>query len=175
MFAETRSRIHETYCLRRADVAFFRGPAQLTAAHWSTTDRVEVRFRGSKGDQMRKGAAISRARADPPRPVGAGGGAVDLMIELTSCYLFLPSSAPLVAYGVGKGRWCMWSQQQATTAVREVVALAGVHTEEYALHSLRKGGAKHLSAEGATPEVLQGESRLASNAYKTRSQPREGF
>ena len=29
MFAETRSRIHETCCLRRADVAFFRGRAQL--------------------------------------------------------------------------------------------------------------------------------------------------
>ena len=32
MFAATRSRIHETYCLRRADVAFFRGRAQLGVA-----------------------------------------------------------------------------------------------------------------------------------------------
>ena len=61
----------------------------------------------------------------------------------------------------------MWPPQQATTALREVVALAGVRTEKYALHSLRIGGATHVSAEGAAPEVLQREGRWASNAYKT--------
>ena len=96
--------------------------------------------------------------------VGEGGGAVDVMIELMSCYLFLPSSVPLVAFGVGNGRWPMWTQHQATTALRKVVALAGVRVEEYALHSLRIGGATHLSAGGATPEVLQREGRWASNA-----------
>ena len=60
MFAETRSRIHETYCLRRADVAFFRGRVQLGVAQWSRADRVEVRFLGSKGDQLRKRAVASR-------------------------------------------------------------------------------------------------------------------
>ena len=78
MFAETRSRIHETYCLRRADMDLFRGRVQLGVVKWSRADRVEVRFRGSKGDQLRTGAAILRVRADSPRPVGAGGGAVDL-------------------------------------------------------------------------------------------------
>lgn len=29
MFAETRTRAHEIYCLRRADVAFFRAELQL--------------------------------------------------------------------------------------------------------------------------------------------------
>ena len=42
MFAETRSRIHETYYLRRADVPFFRGRVQLGVAQWSRADRVEV-------------------------------------------------------------------------------------------------------------------------------------
>lgn len=37
---------------------------------------------------------------------------------------------------------------------------------EYALHSLRIGGATHLSAGGAKPEVLQREGRWASDAYK---------
>ena len=83
------------------------------------------------------------------------------------CCLFLQSSAPLVAFGVGNGRWSMWTQHQATTALREVVALAGVRAEEYALHSLRIGGATHLSAGGATPKVLQREGRWASNAYNT--------
>ena len=167
MFAETRSRVHETYCLRRADVAFFRENIQLTASQWSSADRVEVRFRGSKGDQLRKGAVLTRVRCGPALRVGDGGGAVDLMIELMSCYLFLPSSAPLAAFGVGNGRWSMWTQQQATAALRKVVALAGVRAEEYALHSLRIGGATHLSAGGATPEVLQREGRWASDAYKT--------
>ena len=36
--------------------------------------------------------------------MGAGGGAVDLMMELMSCYLFLPSSTPLVAFGTGNGK-----------------------------------------------------------------------
>ena len=140
MFAETRLRIHETYCLRRADVAFFRDRVQLEVAQWSRADRVEVRFRGSKGDQLRKGAVISRVRAGSPMSVGAGGGAVDLMLGLMSCYLFLPSSAPLVEYGSGGGRWSMWTKQQATVALREVVELAGVRADEYALHSLRIGG-----------------------------------
>ena len=58
---------HETYCLRRAYVAFFRGYSQLTAAQWLAADRVEVRFRGSKGDQLRKGAVVTRVRVGPPR------------------------------------------------------------------------------------------------------------
>ena len=61
-------------------------------------------------------------------PWGAGGGAVDLMPELMSCYFFLPSSAPLVAYGSGGGRWSMWTKQQMTVALRGVVALAGGRT-----------------------------------------------
>ena len=120
----------------------------------------------SKGDQLRKGAVISRVRAGSPRPVGAGGGAVEFMLELMSCYLILPSSAPLVAYGSGGGRWSMWTEQKATVALREVVASADVRADEYALHSLRIGGATHLSAGGASPETLQREGWWESDAYK---------
>ena len=87
--------------------------------------------------------------------------------ELLPCYLFLPSSGPLVAFGAGNGRWSTWTQHQATAALRKVVALAGVRAEQYALHSLRIGGETHLSASGATLEVLQREGRWASDAYKT--------
>ena len=82
-----------------------------------------------------------------------------------SSYLFLPSSAPLVACVVGNGRWSMWTQHHATVALRKVVALAGVRAEEYALHSLRIGGATHVSAGGATPAVLQREGRWALTSW----------
>ena len=147
--------------MRRADVAFFHGNIQLAVAQWSIADHFEVRFRGSKGDQLRKGAVVTRVRKGPSMRVGEGGGYVDLMIELMSCHLFLPSSAPLVACAVGSGRWSMWTQHQATVALRKMVALAGVRAEEYALHSLGIGGATHLSAGGATPAVLQREGRWA--------------
>ena len=98
--------------------------------------------------------------------MGAGGGAVDLMVELISRYLSLPSSAPLVSFGIGNSRGVMWTKQQATAALRAVVASAGVRVEEYALHSLRTGGATHLSTGGVTQEVLQREGRWASDAYK---------
>ena len=156
MFAETRLRVHETYCLHRAHCFLLsRKYLAYCVAKWSTADRVEVRFRGSKGDQLRKGPVVTRVRKGPSMRVGEGGGAVDLMIELMSCYLFLPSSAPLVAFGVGDGRWLMWTQHQATEALRKVVSLGGVCAEEYALHSLRIGCAAHLSTGDATPGVLQ--------------------
>ena len=142
-------------CLRVADVAFFRGDSQQTEALWSIADRVEIRFRGSNGDQMRKGAVLTRVRKGPSRPVGARGGAVDLMIELTPSFVFLPSPAPRVTFGTGNGRRSMRTQQQATASLRAVVALlAGVRAENYALHFLRIGGSTHLSADGASPEVL---------------------
>ena len=148
--------------MRRADVAFIRGNIQLTVAQWSTEDRVEVRFRGSDGEQLRKCAVVTGVGKGPSMRVGEGGGVVDLIIELMSCYFFLPSSAPLIAFGVFNGKGSMWTQHQASTALRKVVALAGVRAEECTFHSPRIGGATHLSAGGATPE-----GRWVSNAYKT--------
>ena len=70
-----------------------------------------------------------------------------------------PPPAPLVAFGCGSGRWPRWTQAQATRALRKVVSVAGVQPEEYALHSVRIGGATHLSAGGAALEVLKREGR----------------
>ena len=151
MFVEPRSHNHERYCLRRTDIVFFRGRVQLGGAQWSTADRVEVRFGGSKGDQLRKGVVVSRVRTGSPRPVGAGGDAVDIMIELTSFYLLLPAWAPLVVNGSGSGRWSMWTKQQATVSLRELVALTGVRVDEYALHPSRNGSTPHSSPGGGLP------------------------
>ena len=51
---------------------------------WGQADRVEVRFRSSKGDQLRDGTVMTRACADPPLPLRDGGGVVELMIKLLS-------------------------------------------------------------------------------------------
>ena len=93
MLAETKSRVHESYCLLRADVAFFHGDSQLADTLWSTAGLAEIRFRGLKGDQLRKGACCLACGRVLRGPWGPGGGAVDLMIDLMSSYLFVPSSA----------------------------------------------------------------------------------
>ena len=92
-------------------------------------------------------AFLTRVRGGPALRVGDGGGTVDIMIEVMSCYLFLPSSAPLVAFGVGHGRWSMWTQQQTTTALRKVVALAGAR--DWTRNPL-VGGCCSVRADGCT-------------------------
>lgn len=161
MFAVSSKDMHAVHGLRRGDVAFFRSSEQLAPGQWSLADRVEVRFRSAKGDQLRKGAVVTRARTGPPRAVSLGGGAVDVMVELLSCYPSLPPHAPLVAFDVGQEAWSMWSKHQATRALRQVVSLAGLPPEEFALHSLRIGGATYLAAGGASPDVLRREGRWA--------------
>ena len=61
----------------------------------------------------------------------------------------------------------MWTKQHATVALRDVVTLAGVLADGYALHSLNIGGATHLSAGGASEKTLQLEGRWASDAFKS--------
>ena len=77
----------------------FCGQSQLNDAQWPTADLVEVRLRSK--------TVATRVRVDLPRCMGAGDGAVDLMIDLVLCYLCLPPSALLVAFGTGDGRWPM--------------------------------------------------------------------
>lgn len=165
MFAVSKLAMHEVHGLCRGDVAFFRGEMQILApGRWFLADRVELRFRSSKGDQFRKGAVCTRVRQRVGCSGETKGGAVAVMIELLSLYSWLPSRAPLVAFGVGGGQWAMWTKHQATVALRQVVALAGLPPEEYALHSLRIGGATHLAAGGASADVLRREGRWAGES-----------
>ena len=53
LFAEENGVFHELYCLRRGDVAFFRRGRQLGRGREQEADKVEVRFKASKGDQGR--------------------------------------------------------------------------------------------------------------------------
>ncbi|CAN0426624.1 unnamed protein product [Pylaiella littoralis] len=126
MFAVPKAAMHAVHGLRRGDVAFFPGAVQLSEAQWSSADRVEVRFRSSKGDQLRQGAVLTRTREGTPHRVDEGGGAIDLVVELLSCFPSLPSHAPLVAVGVGGGRWDLLTKHRAESALRQVVSWAGL-------------------------------------------------
>ena len=157
----SQSAMHVEHGVRRGDVALFLSSEQLPQARWHLADRVEVRFRSSKADQLRKGSVVTRVRTGPPRSVEHGGGAVDVIVELLLSFPFLPPHAPLVAFGTDGVSWLMWTKHKATLALRQVVSLMGLQPVEYALHSLRIGGATHLSASGASPEVLRREGRWA--------------
>ena len=54
----------------------------------------------------------------------------------------------------------MWTEHQSESTLRQVVSLVGLQPSEYALQSLRVGGANHLAAGGA-PEDLRREGRWA--------------
>ena len=54
LLAKERSVYHKVYCLNRVDVACFRDNDQLAEGSIPEANKVEVSFRGSKGDQERK-------------------------------------------------------------------------------------------------------------------------
>ena len=89
---------------RRGDGIFFRGSTQLDWTMWGQADGFEVRFRSSKGDQLLDRMVMSCARAGPPLPLRGQGGAIELIIELLSSCMFLPSHAPLAAFGTERGK-----------------------------------------------------------------------
>ena len=49
LFAEDDGRVHAVYCLRGGDVVFYAGERQVEGGKSPWIDKVEVRFRGSKG------------------------------------------------------------------------------------------------------------------------------
>ena len=151
-------------------MAFFRGSRQLNYVQWRQADKIEVRFRGHKGDQNQKGDVRARTRYEvygPRSGYRAAGGAVDLMVELLSCHSTLPDSAPLASYRCGREVKVM-KYNQALQALREIVERTGRNPKEFALHSLRIGGASTLAAGGYVSErVIQREGRWKSDAYKT--------
>ena len=137
------------HCLTRRDVALYRGGRRLASLQWHQATSIEVRFRGHKGDQAQHGSVIVRTRDDASGTrsgVGAGGGAVALMVELLSVYPTMPESAPL-SYRCGN-QVREWRYPEALAALRQVAARAGDDPSDVGLHSLRTGAAFTLAAGG---------------------------
>lgn len=73
MFAVSNTATHVVHGLRRGTVAYFCDSVHLRVAQWPSADRVEVRVRSLKGDQLRQGAVLTRARDGSPQRVEEGG------------------------------------------------------------------------------------------------------
>ena len=104
MFATDSGAVPLVHCLTRGDVAFYASGSQLGIARWQQADKVEVRFKGHKGDQER-GSVRVRTRNEvrgPRSSFTVDGGAVALVLELMSCLPGLPGQAPFSAYRCGK-------------------------------------------------------------------------
>ena len=62
LFSGEKRGFHSIYCLQRGDVAVFRNNEQLGEGRRQEADKEEVRLRGSKRDQGRKGPVLVRTR-----------------------------------------------------------------------------------------------------------------
>ena len=70
-------------------MALFAGERRLTSLQWHQASGIDLLSRRHKGDQAQQGSVIVRTRDDAfgaGSGVGAGGGAVALMVELLSGY-----------------------------------------------------------------------------------------
>ena len=76
--AEDYGRVHVIYSLRERDVAFYAGERQVKRGDRPEVNTVEEHFRGSKGDQGRKGVVLVRIKSDGHN----GGEVVNLLLEL---------------------------------------------------------------------------------------------
>ena len=83
-----------------------------------------------------------------------------------SCLPSLPDHAPVSSYRCGKSVRVV-RYGRALRAIKELVARFGRNPDEFALHSLRIGGATTLAAGVDISErVIQREGRWKSDAYK---------
>lgn len=164
IFADGAGRVHPVHCLRRDDVTFYEGERVLRPTQWYRATRVKVVFRGHKGDQVEQGSTLFRTRDVAHgylSQVGAGGGAVAILVELMSSHFALPGNVPLCSYSSGReGGTRVWGYRKALTALRQVVAASGGDPEQVGLHSLRISAATVLAAGGTIPDrIIEREGR----------------
>ena len=103
IFASPTGVVHPVHCLTRRDMALYKGERRLTSLQWHQATSIEVRFYGRKGDRAQQGSVIVLTRDDASGTrsgVGAGGGAVALMVELLSVYPTFAGKSPLVVVSV---------------------------------------------------------------------------
>ena len=169
-FAISSGVAHPVHCLTRKDTTFFSGSNQLECVHWRQADKMEINFRGHKGDQDQIGEVRARTRDEisgPQSGYRADGGAVALM-ELMSCHTTLPDDAPLSSYRIGNEVRVL-KYGQTLQAFREILKKSGRDPKDFALHFLRIGeGLPPLRLGGGevSERVIQRAGRWKSDSYK---------
>ena len=164
LFENDAGKIHPIHCLTRRDIAFFDDNGQLYGDQRRRATRVEIRYRGSKGDQNQEGSVHVRTRPTAHGPTSrleASGGAVAVLVELLSRDSNLSEHAPLAAYRKG-GEVKVWKYRQATRALKQIAQRVGMDSSRVSLHSLRIGFGSVLAAGGTSEHVTQREGRWAA-------------
>ena len=176
LYATSNGTVHKEFCLTRKNVRFLVGNRRVTSpALWRLADRVEVCFNASKGNH--DPAVVSQAKTASGQvridweytgpQSGDGGqlgvGGLEVMLEIVGIYIELDDDAPLATYPQGS-QWKMWTEKQATAALRAVIERQGLDPREYALHSGRIGGATRLAATSLSTYDIQWQGRWKSQA-----------
>ena len=118
---------HPVHCLTRKDIALFSGNNQLEYVHWRQADKMDINFRGHKGNQDQIGEVRPRTRdavSDPQSGYRADGGAVALMVGSLSCHATLTDDAPLSSYRIRR-EVKVFKYGQTLQAFREIVNKSG--------------------------------------------------
>ena len=99
-------------------------------------------FKGHTGDQEQMESVHLRTRTEvcgSKSSFRENGGVVALALELMPCFPSLPDHAPLSSVRVVR-------YSRALRVIMKLVAKSGRNPDEFALHSLRIGGATTLAA-----------------------------
>lgn len=176
IYAASNGKVHKEFCLTRGDIRFLMGErCVISPALWRFADRVEVRFRASKGNH--EAAVVSRVKTTSEQvrinwnwmgPKSSDGGqqgvgGFEVMLELMRMCEELDKHAPIATYADGC-RWKVWTEKEATAALRAIIERQGLNPSEYALHSGRIGGATRLAAMGLSTYDIQQQGRWKSQA-----------
>ena len=129
-------------------------------------------FRGDNGDQAQQGSVIVRTRdhaSETRSGVGAGGGAVALMVELLSVYSTLPESAPLSSYRCGN-EVRLWSYPEPSRHFARRHRRQEMISVKSDFYSLRIGEATMLANVGEVSQYvhinsLKSTPRTAARSY----------
>ena len=158
---------HKVYCLRRRDVSFVRDNEQLVRRKIHDSNKVEVRFKRSNGDQRRKGAVLVRTRTG--RRGERERGVSSLLVEHFRLCVNGDSKeeAPLMSPRE-EDDWEVWSRGRAIQCLRDGIASVGERwieegrgagarliLEQFVLPSGRIGGAtRRLAAKGVKKDEI---------------------
>lgn len=161
---DTTRKIHTVYGLTRGDLTFHKQGVPVDWDRRSESDMVIISFRGSKGDQMRRGAQIHRF-----------GKCLQVLLDLLSKYPDLPMSAALMTYKDSGDNWAVATRKTATRALRAMVARQQIcRPEEFALHSGRIGAATQLAENGMSDSAIMAAGRWKSTAFMVYIRPSIG-